>query len=145
MNNWVYSLDLDYLVSEINEALMPFDEILFVYLYGSMVKGVKGVGRDVDVALYLDRDFAEPALYPAHISGIIENRITENIMVDVRVLNHQSLRFQFRVIKEGIVVLSRDDEKRVNYESKITLDYLDVKPYLDYYDSMRVRRLAGEG
>jgi len=119
VNHWVLSLDLDYLVSEINEALMPFDEILFVYLYGSMVKGVKGVGRDVDVALYLDRDFDDPSLYPSHISGIIENRITENIMVDVRVLNHQTLRFQFRVIKEGIIVLSRDDEKRVNMNSEL--------------------------
>ena len=137
-------MDLDYLVSEINEALIPFEEILFVYLYGSMIKEVKGVGRDVDVALYLDHDLIEPSLYPAHISGIIESHLTENKLVDVRVLNHQTLRFQFRVIKEGIIVLSRDDEKRVNYESRVTLDYLDVKPYLDYYDSMRIRRLAGE-
>lgn len=138
-------MDLEYLVSMIKEALMPFDEILFVYLYGSMVKGVKGVGRDVDVALYLEDDFVEPALYPGHISGIIEARLSGKKLVDVRVLNHQSLGFQFRVIKEGVLVLSRDEEKRTRYESSVTSEYLDIKHYLDYYDSMRIRRLAVEG
>ena len=137
--------DLDVLVSRIRDVVSSFDEILVAYLYGSMVKGQEGFGRDVDVGLLLDQGFVEPALYPVHVAGLIEEAMGIFDVVDVRVLNHQSLGFQFRVIKEGLLVFCRDDGARVWYESGVVSSYLDVKPFLDHYDAVRVRRFGVEG
>ena len=136
--------NIDTLVSQIRKVLSPHDEIIAAYLYGSMVKGQKGYGRDVDMALLLDRGFDEPPMYSVHVAGLIEEELGVYDVVDVRVLNYQSLGFQFRVIKEGLIVLCRDDRERVGYESGVVSSYLDVKPFLDQYDAFRIRRLRVE-
>jgi len=137
--------NIDTLVSQIRKVLSPHDEIIAAYLYGSMIKGQKGYGRDVDVALLLDRGFDEPPMYSVHVAGLIEEELGVYDVVDVRVLNYQSLGFQFRVIKEGLIILCRDDKERVRYESGVVSSYLDVKPFLDQYDAFRIRRLRFEG
>lgn len=145
MSDLLPPLDLDLLVSQIREAIMPLDEILVAYLYGSMVKGTSGVGRDVDVGILLVEGFDEPALYPAHVAGLIEGKMGLYDMVDIRVLNHQVTGFQYRVIKEGVLVLCRDEGEKVRYESGVVAVYLDIKPYLDHYDMLRERRMGLEG
>ena len=141
----LFQFDLDVLVSQISKVLSPRDEIIVAYLYGSMVKGQKGIGRDIDLALLLDSEFDEPAMYSVHIAGMVEEELVVYDVVDVRVLNHQSLGFQFRVIKEGLVVYCRDERERVGYEARVVSNYLDVKPFLDQYDAFRLRRLGVEG
>ena len=54
-------------------------------------------------------------------------------IVDVRILNGAPLSFKYNLIKDGIVLLSKDDDKRVDFEEKTIVLYLDFLPYRKLY------------
>ncbi len=125
----------------IRRALEAHEEITVAYLYGSTVKGIAGEESDIDVGLLLRDGFTCGALYPARIAGEIGRSIGLRRDVDVRVLNSQSTRFQYRVVKEGEVILCRDEDRRVAFETRAAAGYLDLKPFHEQYDEQRRRRL----
>ena len=75
----------------IREMLKKHEEILFAYLHGSFVK--KDAFRDIDVAIYLER-------MPASV-------------LEYELQMETELTFKYNVIKDGIVLLSKDDDKSV--------------------------------
>lgn len=129
------------LEEDIREVLRKRDEVLLAYLYGSIVRGHERKESDIDVGLLLRGDFTPDALYPARIGGEIEKKIGTKRNVDVRILNDRSPRFLYQVLKEGRVVLSKDERERVEFESSVVDRYLDFKPYYTQYDEKRKERL----
>lgn len=88
----------------VKEALSPREEVVVAYLYGSTVKGYAGEKSDIDIGLVLRRKFEPDALYPARLAGEIEKKLNVGLKVDLRILNNQSPRFVYQVIKEGRVI-----------------------------------------
>jgi len=129
------------LKKKIGEVLERRGEIIAAYLYGSTVKGYEGKGSDIDVGLLLREDFEADVLYPARIAGEIREGCNLDQEVDVRILNMMPCRFLHQVIKEGEVILSADDEKRVKFETSVIDKYMDLKPFYDQYDEKRKERL----
>lgn len=129
------------LKKKIGEVLERHREIIAAYLYGSTVKGYEGKGSDIDVGLLLREDFEMDVLYPARIAGEIREGCSLDQEVDVRILNMMPCRFLHQVIKEGEVILSTDDEKRVKFETSVVDKYMDLKPFYDQYDEKRRERL----
>jgi len=84
------------------------EEILFAYLHGSFVK--KDAFHDIDVAIYLKRMPASVLEYELQMETDLLEALRKYI-VDVRVLNGAPLSFKYNVIKDGIVLLSKDDDK----------------------------------
>lgn len=106
------------------------EEILFAYLHGSFVK--KDAFRDIDVAIYLERMPASVLEYELQMETDLMKALRKYI-VDVRVLNGAPLSFKYNVIKDGIVLLSKDDDKRADFEEKTIVLYLDFLPYRKLY------------
>lgn len=109
------------------------EEVMLAYLYGSYAKGNADIRSDVDIALLVRQ---KPRLitkkeiaYALEIENIIKN--TE---VDVRILNDSPLAFQYQVVKKGRLIFCRNQRLRVRYESNLINEYLDFKPYIEYYD-----------
>jgi len=125
----------------IKEVLKEHKEILVAYLYGSTVKGYEGKRSDIDVGLLLKEDFEAEALYPARIAGEIKEKCGLDQEVDVRILNKRPYRFLHQVIREGEVILSTDERKRVRFETSIIDAYIDFKPFYEQYDEKRRERL----
>jgi len=125
----------------IKEVLKEHKEILVAYLYGSTVKGYEGKRSDIDVGLLLKEDFEAEALYPARIAGEIKEKCGLDQEVDVRILNKRPYRFLHQVIREGEVILSTDEGKRVRFETSIIDAYIDFKPFYEQYDKKRRERL----
>nr|MDO8081214.1 nucleotidyltransferase domain-containing protein [Candidatus Freyarchaeota archaeon] len=125
----------------VKEVLSPREEVIVAYLYGSTVKGYAGEKSDIDIGLVLRRKFEPDALYPARLAGEIEKKPSVGREVDLRILNNQSPRFVYQVIKEGKVVFCRDEEERVEFETSITKEYLDFKPFYEEYDKVRRKRI----
>jgi predicted nucleotidyltransferase len=92
--------------------------VKFAYLFGSQVGGRPRPDSDVDVAILADDDVAE-ADYDqltwrctdalAAASGVPR--------IEVTVLNRAPLRFVGRVLRQRVVLFSRDEPARVAYES----------------------------
>ena len=114
----------------IRAVFKKHEEILFAYLHGSFVK--KDAFRDIDVAIYLERMPASVLEYELQMETDLMEALRKYI-IDVRVLNGAPLSFKYNVIKDGIVLLSKDDDKRADFEEKTIILYLDFLPYRKLY------------
>jgi predicted nucleotidyltransferase len=129
------------LKGKVREVLKRHREIIAAYLYGSKAKGYEGKGSDIDVGLLLREDFEADALYPARIAGEIREECRLDQEVDVRILNGMPYRFLHQVIKEGELILSTDDGRRIRFETSVVDRYIDFKPFYNQYDEKRRERL----
>jgi predicted nucleotidyltransferase len=95
------------------------EEILFSYIHGSFLENNF---RDIDIAVYL-LDEKKPLKYELNLEREIED--VAGVPVDVRILNNAPLSFRFNVIKNGILLFSRNENVRCDFESLSMVEYHD--------------------
>lgn len=99
------------------EALDPHP-VRFAYLFGSHAAGTARPDSDVDIALLLTEDVPrDEADRIAFRCADTLSAATQVPGVEVAVLNGAPLRFVGRVLRERVVLYSRDESARVAYES----------------------------
>ena len=64
----------------------------------------------------------------------MERVIKPRKRVDVKILTHAPIAFQYEVIKRGEVIFSRNDTMRKRYEAEVLSRYLDYKETSDWLD-----------
>jgi len=105
------------LVSAFREELSRRPEILFAYLHGSFVKGEEF--RDIDVAVYLaaPQDLA----YELDLSHALRRRA--GMEVDLKAIQDAPLAFQMAVLRDGLLLFSRDEEVRTDFIERTSRRY----------------------
>ncbi|PZS27465.1 MAG: hypothetical protein DLM61_16630 [Pseudonocardiales bacterium] len=98
--------------------------VLVAYLYGSHARGRPGPLSDVDVALLLDTDEDERGL---ELTAAVAHAIAP-ARADVVVLNDAPLALSYRVLRDGTVLVSRDERVRVEHRVRTIDRYLDMAP-----------------
>lgn len=133
-----------YYVENIIKILEEEPDILLAYLFGSYAKGTQNETSDIDIAIFLmDESLLERyPLYPSRLAIKIENNLSRKKRVDIRVLNGSTLRFKSQVLRYGKLLFSRDEKKRIEFETTSLDNYYDFKPYLEMYDTARRARLG---
>jgi len=133
-----------YYVENIIKVLSEESDILFAYLFGSYAKGIQDDKSDIDIAVFLkDESILERIpLYPSKLAIKIERALDEKKTVDVRILNGSTLRFKSQVLRYGKLLHSKDEKKRIEFETSSLLQYYDFKPHLEMYDAARRVRLG---
>lgn len=126
---------------KIKEIIKKHGEIVFAYLYGSLAKGKVRRDSDVDIGVFLEKDFKKDAFYEAKLALEIEKE-TELRNVEIVVLNEKSLRFLNQVLRYGKLIISKNEKERVKFETTVTKSYIDFKPYYLEYDRLRAKRLG---
>ncbi|TFF96337.1 MAG: hypothetical protein EU547_06515 [Promethearchaeota archaeon] len=116
---------------------MDKDEILFTYLYGSFLKSKSY--NDIDIGIYVSKNYETNTFYEIEIGNEFENLLGKESF-DIRILNGRSLRFLFNMLKNSSLIFSRNDKERVKLDSMIMKQYLDIKPFYEYYNKMRELR-----
>jgi len=117
----ITDIEKEKVIEEISRTLGKRGEIIFSYIHGSFVEGDF---RDVDVAVYLKEE--EKALrYELNLERRIEDTI--DFPVDVRILNDAPLSFRFNVIKNGILLFSKNEKIRCDFETLSTVEYHDFE------------------
>lgn len=125
------------LLQNITKKLRKDKRIIFAYLYGSAARGDMREDSDVDVAVFL-QDPEDDPLLGASISLELEEITGRS--VDVRIINHAPAIFINQVLKDGKLLLSGDDQLRVNFEVRNMNEYLDFLPLINEYDNKRLER-----
>lgn len=115
---------------DIRRVLEKHLEISFAYLHGSFIKG--NAFHDIDVAVYIEVLPESVLEYEIRMETELRKAVGGYI-IDVRVLNTSPLSFKYNVIKDGIVLLVRDDDKRADFEETTIAAYLDFLPYRNMY------------
>lgn len=108
-NRSVETINIEELVESLTRALLKFDDIVFAYLYDSFARGEYHKFSDVDIAIYLKKTSAKIYL---DILGAIK---IDGLEIDLKILNDAPPLFRYRVIKEGILLLCRDEELHENF------------------------------
>lgn len=92
--------------------------VLFAYLFGSQAVGTARADSDIDVAVLVE-DTADRA-EDLDLASVLADRwgaAAELGGIEVVVLNGAPLRFQGRVLRQRVILFSRDEPRRVAYES----------------------------
>lgn len=125
------------LLLKVTQKLRNDERVIFAYLYGSAARGTMREDSDVDIAVFLESPENDPLL-EAGISLELEQILDRS--VDVRIINHAPAIFINQVLKDGILLISKDDRLRINFEVKNMNEYLDFLPIIKAYDKKRSER-----
>ncbi|MCS4541934.1 MAG: nucleotidyltransferase domain-containing protein [Euryarchaeota archaeon] len=112
--------------NSLNIILAKREEVVFAYLYGSLLSA--NWFRDIDIAVFVDekRVSRKEALdYEISLSLELEKEL--RMPVDVKLLNYAPLSFKYEVTK-GEVIFSRNEEARFSFLEETWHRYLDYAP-----------------
>ena len=121
---------------KITKFLKDEDKILFAYLHGSFLNERF---RDIDIGIYIDANLSKKKVLKYEL--FLEDELSKKLSYpcDIRVLNHAPLSFKFSVIKHGIILLSKNESRRADFECLSIVEYHDF----DFYRTRYLRDALG--
>jgi predicted nucleotidyltransferase len=109
--------------------------VLFAYLFGSHARGQAGPLSDVDTAIFLDNSVAFDRYFDERLEmtgGVMDVLGVDE--VDVAILNQTPIALNYRVVRDGVVLLCRDRNARLHWEAMTRSRYFDFKPFIERYE-----------
>jgi predicted nucleotidyltransferase len=119
--------------------VLPASPVRVAYLYGSRACGRPRPDSDIDIGVLLAPD-APP--YPESLIADALGEAAAVGSIEVTVLDDAPLRFLGRVLRNRIVLYSRDEPGRVEWESRIGRMSDDVEVWAAPLDRALVARVA---
>lgn len=108
--------------------------VSFAYLYGSYAEGNIHPFSDLDIAVYsAEASIHGNLILELRLALEIDEKFSENIQSEVRVINHLPMVVKGRIITQGELIYSRDDALRVDFETSVRKQYFDFLPALVAY------------
>lgn len=134
-------MDKSSFLANISKILAGLKEVDTAYIFGSFLE--REEFNDIDVALLLSEnlDPYQSLKFSLRVAGELERQIKPRFEFDVKILNSSPIEFQFEVIKKGRVIFSRDEFRRIDYESEVISAYLDLKYMYDLLDKEFLARV----
>jgi predicted nucleotidyltransferase len=112
-------------------------DVLAAYLYGSYAENREDEQSDLDIGV-LFQNF-DNLKQVTELQRDLESDF--NVELDLRPLNTDDIVFKKEVLSNGKLVFESDKERRIDFEESVMRRYLDMKPYIERYYSMRSERL----
>jgi len=110
----------------VSSALREDPRVGLGYLFGSSVTGHMGPLSDVDVAV-LSLAGVDNVSFPGKLMDEL-CRALQTDQVDLIDLSKASIPLRYRIIKDGRLLLSRDEGLRQRFEAQTVMQYLDIQP-----------------
>lgn len=137
------SLKHQQIISALSKVFKNDKKVIAVYLFGSIVKNEQNFQSDIDIAIYIDpsylniKDVSEIKI--EYEIKIVETLHTDNF--DLVLLNSAPIILSYKIIAEGIVIVSSKKDLLADIESLIIRKYLDFKYYSEEYDRCLRKRI----
>ena len=113
--------------------------ILFAYLYGSYARGFVHPFSDLDIAIYIEKIPCDEYLeLELSLSLEIDKKIGNGVTSEVRIMNTLPLVITGNIITEGVLIFSRSENIRVDFETSIRNAYFDFLPVIRMHQSAYV-------
>ena len=120
--------DLKRLFPLLKNELEKEKDVIFAYIFGSYAEGREGPLSDFDIGIFLkntSKDFFERKI---EFNNLVTS-ILKTDEVDIVILNEANVEISFNIIKNGFLLLSKNEELRIEYEKKIIKYYMDFEYY----------------
>jgi predicted nucleotidyltransferase len=117
--------------------------VLFAYLYGSYAVGSVHPFSDLDIGIYVDKMSRRQCLeLELSLALEIDEKVGGGVASEVRIMNALPLVVIGRIITEGILIFSRSDIIRVDFETSVRSAYFDFIPVLRRYQSTYINSIV---
>lgn len=117
-------------------------DVEVAYFFGSRARGEASLASDTDVAVLFNESSGDPAELSAHLMETIARETGQNPGVDVVDLDRTSPVLAHRVVREGRLILSRCESRRVGFEVAALRRYVDTAPLRRIFHEAQSRRIA---
>lgn len=117
-------------VQRLKETLRDQSSIIFAYLFGSRVKGHANEKSDWDIAVYFSEPLEHLGLW--HVFEL-EAKLSRAVgaTVQIAVLNNPlSPVFYFKIISDGIILIDKNEDRRMDFENRVLRYYYDWQYFL---------------
>jgi predicted nucleotidyltransferase len=126
-------------------------QVLLAYLHGSTVDGTALPGSDIDIALVFEEGCNLSSYERMKVEFDIAWEVQQRCEVyeaDVRSIDRAPLEVQGRVLTDGLLIYSRDEEFRVEYEVNVRKRYFDFLPVINqmreaFFEHLRTKGVSG--
>lgn len=134
----------DRLMKDLRSGAAPAFEglpVLFAYLFGSHARDDARRTSDVDIAVYI----AEPPSGGPELALELAARLAGTSGVggiEVVVLNDSPVALRGRAVRERVVLYSRDEPARVEFESRTLREFFDFQLHAGPLDDRLLREIV---
>lgn len=118
------------------------EEVLFVYLFGSIIN--KDTFRDIDIAVYMKT--MPDLISRGKLQATLDRLLTDN--VDLTILNElpaQNPAFAYEIMTKGTLLLNKNPDLHTRFKSKVYQCYFDTTYLRDQFkEAFRDRITSGK-
>ena len=119
---------------EVAPGIFSRHPILFAYLYGSYAVGLIHPFSDLDIGIYIENLPASKHLeLELSISLEIDSNMGGEVGSEVRIINNLPLVITGKIITDGVLIYSRNEVVRVDFETAVRSEYFDFLPVIHRY------------
>jgi predicted nucleotidyltransferase len=118
-------------------ALGSAPEVLVGYVFGSVASGTAGPASDLDVAVLT----GDPISPHRRLELLADLQASVRRRVDLVLLQEAPPALGFRVLRDGVAVLVRDEAARVRHHAETLDRYFDTEPLRRELDQAQRRRI----
>ena len=130
----------------LKDLLQKDDSVETAYVFGSVAKGTSGPLSDIDIAVLLKESLTRRQRYERKL--LLINEISSALRTDnfnLVIMNGSPLLLNYNIIRDGKLLKSENESRRVLYETSIMSRYLDRKYYEDMHVREGMKRMAKKG
>ncbi len=140
-------MNIDKIKQRTAEYFSARPEIKVGYLFGSQAKGEANVTSDTDIGILIEKNKVPKNVAYGYKAKIITELINllKTEKVDLIILNESPLFLRFRIIREGIILCSKDEKRRVEFEVETMRRYFDRKFYYDRHVNLSLEAVSKDG
>jgi predicted nucleotidyltransferase len=126
----VYELEFEAknrLIAQIREYLLPMENIIFSYVHGSFIKSRQF--RDIDVAIFINdnKGFYFESDLSAELTSVTK------FDTEVRIINEAPIAFKMAVLRDGLLLFSKDEDIRTNFIEDVGKRYREYAHFRNIY------------
>ena len=120
-------------------------DIILVYLFGSMARGQADRFSDIDIAVLLDDKSSVEQFLARQLEIMGEMEKAARGEVQIVLLNQATPLLAFQVVRDGKLLHQRSRAERIAFEVGAMRQYADIKPMLDFFNREMLKRIEEDG
>jgi hypothetical protein len=118
-------------LNQVASSVFAGTPVLFAYLYGSFAKGATHPFSDLDVGVFVEGLDTRACLnLELSLALRIDESLDHMVQSEVRVINHLPLVVKGRILTDGVLIYSRAEHPRIEFETRTRKLYFDFLPVI---------------
>ncbi|NVM21530.1 MAG: nucleotidyltransferase domain-containing protein [Desulfobacterales bacterium] len=130
-------------VPAIVEKVSRDEEVLALYAFGSLAKGMLKPLSDLDFGVLVSMELERRQRFDKHLELIgMFNDTFRTDEVDLVLMNDAPMRFSYNIISKGKLLFCRDRHPLIDFCARTIKLYLDFRFFRDNFDKVFLRGIG---